>query len=144
MGESWKPIGSESSEDVIALISQDGAALRIFDDSNTGLWYYRNFLISSNNAVKLLDKIKKEHERGNENNWPLIAKGSRRWSAAITACHPEVRSVLVISQDGDMQLWRIENESNTYSLMREQIIEVIEFPIDGKKRVLVKMPVRRA
>lgn len=133
MGESWEPSGEKLPEDILALISQDGATLRVLEDD---LWKYkyRHFLIPSAKTVELLEQIKNicDHHK-----WPLRAKGSRRWSAAIIACHMDVDAVIVISQDGDIQLWCIKNKS--YTLQKNKI-EVIEFPIEGGSNLLIKYP----
>jgi hypothetical protein len=143
MGDSWKPTsGNELLEDVVALISQDGATLRILDndEKESDSWKYRNFLIPSNQTIKLLNQIKNECDKKHSGNeWPLIAKGSRRWSAAMTACHPDVDAVLVISQDGDIQLWHIKNSNYKFN-RRETKVKVIEFPIRGGREFLIEYP----
>jgi hypothetical protein len=141
MGDSWKQIDSnESSEDVLALISQDGATLRILDNDgkDSDSWSYRNFLIPSDRTIELLEQIKSEcNKKTNKHVWPLIAKGSRRWSAAMTACHPDVDAVLVISQDGDIQLWYIKNKSYTLNKKGTKV-KVVEFPIGGEAESLIE------
>jgi hypothetical protein len=146
MGEPWH-LKDMNPEDVIALISQDGATLCPVDTTNSACFdlqslQYRKLLLSTNSALKLLSIIEQNwdstisHQKA---DWPLYAKGSRRWNAAIAACNYLVNTVLVISQDGDIQIWHIDNNNmgkDVYSLEGISCLEIYELPLQGDIKML--------
>lgn len=139
MGASWKPTDSMTSEDAIALVSQDGATLcPLQSGENFGVlgldsWEYRKLLVSSGDSLELLNAIRIEWDHiTSQKEWPLTAKGSRRWNAAISACNNVINTVLVISQDGDIQVWHVAN-SNGYELADIERLVIIDFPLEGNK-----------
>lgn len=138
MGESWQ-VDSTTTEDVMALVSQDGATLWPLGTQNMESCKFRSLLVYSKKAFDLLKQLESwfnpDPDKGVE--WPLDSKGSRRWSAAITACDPHVHSVLVISQDGDIQLWYIKNNDKYLLKDPDTEIEVYEFPVQGETRTLI-------
>jgi len=146
MGTPWSPEGSITSEDVIALVSQDGATLCPLPSETVGShswlrgWQYRKLLLSKYEPIQLLEEIETHWGEicQNQAEWPLKAKGSRRWNAAIAACNQYVNTVLVISQDGDIQIWHIDNNSRrkTYQYDGIRKIAVYEFPLQGIKRTI--------
>jgi hypothetical protein len=147
MGTPWSPKGPISSDDVIALVTQDGATLcplpsAASDMSQNWLrsWQYRKLLLANSKPIKLFGEIEKNwNSIRNQNDrpeWPLRARGSRRWNAAIAACNQYVNTVLVISQDGDIQIWHIDNKNNGYNYKSIKKLEIHEFPLEGRNLAL--------
>ena len=116
MGRSWclGKDGSLDSDDVLALMSHDGATIvcpeEFGDDAvrlragDTGSDYHAVFRC-------LLPREAGQYEQLGQSvhdseDFPLASAGSRRWSSAVTAFTPDVQAVLVVSQDGDLQVWR--------------------------------------
>jgi hypothetical protein len=148
MGKPWHLTDGLTADDAIALVSQDGATLRLLEETDWDAWQSRKILISSSQAIDLLQDIEEKQKNGeiccpenSDNEWPLNHKGSRRWSAAMTACNPKVNTVLVISQDGDIQVWHIANNTptneNEYRFDDITRIKVVEYPLQGGERVLL-------
>jgi hypothetical protein len=144
MGKPWN-LEDITSEDVIALVSQDGATLCPINATNLQTLQYRKLLLSSDSSLNLLNEIEERWSsiRVNQDyEWPLTAKGSRRWNAAIAACHEFVHTVLVISQDGDIQVWHIRNrrvENTGKPLSAIECLEIHEFPLQGAHRQLAQI-----
>ena len=100
MGTPWR-WPNASPEDRLALIAHDGASDMPIQGTEEH-WQHRLLLFSKDihpSAPKDLVKHSMKKE------FCLTSAGSRRWSAAIAAFHPKVMAVLVVSQDGDIQLW---------------------------------------
>jgi hypothetical protein len=126
MGKPLKPVDQEKSEDICALIAQDGATLRLMQPAD---WKHRMLIVPSRSAKvrlgllqskvkEILDRKAQEkkdapdrpaHRRGEADEdaveWPLEHRGSRRWSSAMASLEKGVLAVIVISQDGEIQLW---------------------------------------
>ena len=116
MGRSWRlsKDGSLDSDDVLALMSHDGATIvwrgKSADDavplraSGSGSAYQAVFrCLLPHEAGKYAELGQSVHD---SEDFPLASAGSRRWSSAVTAFTPDVQAVLVVSQDGDLQVWR--------------------------------------
>ena len=88
-----------SLEDRIALIGHDGATLVRLGQPK---WDYR-FLLSSDGVPTAIRQGLEFF--ANNPKHPLSSVGSRRWSAALASFKREVRGIVVVSQDGDMQCW---------------------------------------
>jgi hypothetical protein len=154
MGTPWN-LQEITSEDVISLVSQDGATLCPVNIENSDvldLQYlqYRKLLLSKDSAIGLLNLIQNQWKTSiscGEADWPLAAKGSRRWNSAIAACNHLVNTVVVISQDGDIQIWHIDNnitdgktEADAYTLDGIRLLAIYEFPLKGEHKLLGSYP----
>ena len=102
MGIPWrfKEATERDDDDIVALIAHDGATVRRLDQN---LWQHRCWLTGNDETLETLDKL---HEAAGEDKWPLASKGSRRWSGAAVALHSAVKAVVIISVDGDIQVWQ--------------------------------------
>ena len=127
MGDPLVPKGDLSNEDLIALIAQDGASLRAIPKlGQVGRrWQHRRLLTPDKDADAWLTALQ-EAARKQQQPWPLQFKGSRRWSAAMTAFHEDVNAVLVISQDGDIQIWHVDRTD-----LAKTIVKMWELPLHG-------------
>jgi hypothetical protein len=154
MGTPWN-LQEITSEDVISLVSQDGATLcpvniENLDDLDLQSLQYRKLLLSKDSAIGLLNLIEKQWDENiscQNADWPLAAKGSRRWNSAIAACNHLVNTVVVISQDGDIQIWHIDNniqdnrtEADAYTLDGIKLLAIYEFPLKGEHKLLGSYP----
>lgn len=135
--------GELTNDDRIGLIAHDGASpIEInFRNCFNGKedeegrvdfrWAHRRLLTLE--GVKLRDlKALFDSIDSSKKESPLLSVGSRRWSAAISAFHPKVQGVLVISQDGDIQFWcakRIAERSEKQLTGYE--VKVIKFTTTG-------------
>ncbi len=158
MGTPWD-LQEITSEDVISLVSQDGATLcpvniENLDDLDLQSLQYRKLLLSKDLAIGLLNIIEKQWDESiscQNADWPLAAKGSRRWNSAIAACNHLINTVVVISQDGDIQIWHIDNnitngktEADAYTLDGIKLLEIHEFPLKGEPKLLGLYPKNRS
>ncbi len=148
MGEHWD-LGDINSEDIIALVAQDGATLCPIDSRDLQSLQYRKLLLSSDSSLSLLDDIEKKWPiiKIKDAEWPLLAKGSRRWNAAIASCNYLVDTVLVISQDGNIQIWYVDNkptgdlkENDMYIFDNITRLEIHEFPLREKNELIAEYP----
>ena len=93
-------------DDRIALIAHDGATLHVMERDEQQAWSHRRLLAPDERCFVALQKTFESWENDNSGSeWPLRNKGSRRWSAAAMAFHPDVIAVVAISQDGGIQCW---------------------------------------
>jgi len=141
MGEPWKPTNKYTDDDKITLIAHDGATLNYVSNNN---WEFRRLLTSDEIPSKIIGELFKYVEKnfrtslGLEDNeeetpfCPLSFKGSRRWSAAITAFHKKVMAVLVISQDGEMYIWHVTGNEKEFE---PEKIKVIEVMLSGETKI---------
>lgn len=137
MGKPWKLKDKPTEEDLIALISQDGATIRLLDKHDWDAWYHRNLLIPDGRSLDLFKQIERVVKPRHQRKWPLIAKGARRWNAAIMACSVDIDAVMVISQDGDIQVWYVKNYNHQ---IEDVVVRVIEFPLQGGHEEIVRYP----
>lgn len=133
MGIPWKLEGTETTEDTVSLIAHDGATIRKIGSCE---WEYRKLLTIEGVNQNTLDWLSKQSENrgGKGEPCPLSFVGSRRWSAALSAFHKDVRAIVVISQDGDFFLWRYggKKDKNITTQVDPAKLYVYKFPIDGK------------
>lgn len=146
MGEPWD-LGDINSEDIIALVAQDGATLCPIDSRDLQSLQYRKLLLSSDSSLSLLDQIEEKWPtiKSQDAEWPLLAKGSRRWNAAIASCNYLVDTVLVISQDGNIQIWHVDNkptgelkEDDMYTFDNINRLEIHEFLLRGENKLIAQ------
>lgn len=98
-----------SVEDILAMMAHDGAAIYKYADGQHQ-WRYRILLTSHETPVGLVEELDKRARWARLTagaQFPLAFKGSRRWSSALMAFRADVEAVIVISQDGELQLWSV-------------------------------------
>jgi len=109
MGYEWEleepvSIVEDKLEDIFNLMTMDGATMVWQEEDKWEIGFH--FLLHSD-------------QRKNRQIWeytedqpdcPLRGKGSRRWSGALAAYLKEVLLVLVVSQDGDILAFRVNDE----------------------------------
>ncbi|MBA3314915.1 MAG: hypothetical protein H0T47_16715 [Planctomycetaceae bacterium] len=132
MGTPWRPAGTLTDDDLIALIGQDGATLHPLP---TGEWEHRRLLTPDPASLDKLKRLAEQVAGSPEKRWPLEHKGSRRWSAALTAFQPSVAAVIVISQDGDVQIWHEATSRDGDGDLVE--VRVIEIPMHDSPRMIL-------
>ncbi|MCK4887748.1 MAG: hypothetical protein KAS96_10190 [Planctomycetes bacterium] len=140
-----------SQDDKIALISHDGSALHLLGNNDVAHWEFRKMLTTDeiktevicqlfedfeDNFRESLLGIKKEEENEIPRNkipekefCPLMFKGSRRWSGAMSVFHELIDLALIISQDGEMHLWYVKKEGKRK--FDPKTVYAIEFKLDG-------------
>jgi hypothetical protein len=125
-------------DDLVSLVSHDGASIYSYSGKNK--WEFRKLLINptiKEESIKVLFNIFENNFSNIENKidgdlCPFSFVGSRRWSAALTAFHDNVNTVVVISQDGDIYFWSIIKPKNA---TKESIINTFKeyLEMDDKK-----------
>jgi|GEM_PF-3654170 len=113
MGKPWRLRDRLDTDDLVALIGHDGATIRKIGDQN---WDHRHLLTPEPSQADLLGKFKNSVKEKNNGKWPLENVGSRRWNAALMACHEDVEAVIVVSQDGDIHIWNVKKGENKIHL----------------------------
>lgn len=119
------PTGNDDDElrDRINLISHDGASILLIQPNEQTEWIHRGYVLPSlknKEEIDILTAIFKHVHYQNDTIHPLSFKGTRRWSAAIAAFNVEVLLTIVISQDGDIQIWHVDH----YELSSNQNIDI--------------------
>jgi hypothetical protein len=112
MGKPWRLQDRLDTDDLVALIGHDGATIRKIGDKS---WDHRHLLTPETSQAELLDMFE-SHVKKQRGKWPLEYVGSRRWNAALMACHKNVEAVIVVSQDGDIHVWSVKEAENTFNL----------------------------
>jgi hypothetical protein len=133
MGFPWElENGNYEVEDLISLISHDGASVCLNCDSNK--WRFRKLLLPLN-VPHLLIELLSNHFKNNfevkkgftirgenlemENYCPLSFVGSRRWNGAISSLDENVFAVVIISQDGNIIVWHNSLTKNDFKKIRK-------------------------
>ena len=109
LGEPWK-IESDSTDNLVALISHDGASIKYF---NKNVWFYRKIFnnvqgmpTNIGSTLSLITELNYKYQKyKNYDFCPLSLVGSRRWGSAKLSFHKDILSVVTISQDGDLMIW---------------------------------------
>jgi hypothetical protein len=108
MGDYWKnpaltQLEEAPLEQMISLMVMDGATCVYWsDESDKAKISFRHLVVGLDKNERDLDTTTKDY---------LDGEGSRKWSAGIAACRPDVAMVIVVSQDGPIRVFR-PNKSN--------------------------------
>ena len=121
LGHPWSFPGNPFGVDL--LIAHDGATLWDADGERRWPWTHRLLLVPDQHAPGVRPFLQ---VGGKSDDWPLKSKGTRRWNGALVAFREEVDALVVMSQDGDIHLWRV-------ALRDEETVEVWEYEIEGSQ-----------
>jgi hypothetical protein len=108
MGDPWKNSVIEDfmtapTSDLISLMAMDGGTCIYQTPDGKIKLSFRRLVTPPSRTIKKLSK--KTHT-------DLDGEGSRKWSAALAACHPEANLVVAVSQDGPIIIFK-EKDKNT-------------------------------
>jgi hypothetical protein len=126
LGKPWN-IRPRSNDELIALISHDGASVKY--PKNINKWTYRKILnirqnipIGINKLLSNLTELNYSYRsKKNSDFCPFSLVGTRRWNSAHLAFHKKINTVISISQDGDLTFWSV-NKKNEFT---KEIIQLL-------------------
>ncbi len=111
MGDPWKNSVIEDflaapTSDLISLMAMDGGTcIYQSQDGKIKLSFRRLVTPPRKDSKKPLRQLSKDTKDA------LDGEGSRKWSAALAACHPESNLVVAVSQDGPIRVFKEKNKN---------------------------------